>query len=74
MFKSANVGTVDRMLRLIAGVILIALPFVMPELEIWANPVFSYGAFAVGAIMILTGLVRFCPAYFLIGANTCGSK
>jgi len=25
-------------------------------------------------IMILTGLVRFCPAYVLIGANTCERK
>ncbi len=74
MVKSANIGTADRVLRFIVGAILIALPFVMPHLEIWANPLFKYGAFAVGSVMILTGFIRFCPAYFLIGANTCGSK
>lgn len=74
MFKSANVGTVDRIFRLILGAILIALPFAMPHLEYWANPLFYYGALVVGAVMILTALVRFCPAYVLIGANTCGSK
>ena len=74
MFKSANVGTTDRVLRFIVGAILIAMPFAMPQLELWANPVFYYGAIVVGAVMILTGLVRFCPAYVLIGANTCGSK
>lgn len=72
MFKSANVGSVDRAIRIIVGVILIALPFVMADVEVWANPVFKYGAFVVGGILILTALVRFCPAYMLIGANTCG--
>lgn len=74
MFKSANVGTADRIFRFVVGAILIALPIVMPDLGIWANPVIYYGAIVIGAVMILTGLVRFCPAYLLIGANTCGSK
>lgn len=71
---SANVGTIDRVLRFILGAVLIALPFAMPDLEYWANPIFHYGAFVVGGVMILTALMRFCPAYVLIGANTCGSK
>ena len=74
MFKSANVGTADRIFRFLLGAILIALPFAMPHLQVWANPAFYYGAIAVGAVLILTGLVRFCPAYVLVGANTCGSK
>lgn len=72
MFKSANVGTVDRILRLIAGAVLIALPIAMPDLDLWSNDAMRYGAFGVGGILILTALVRFCPAYVLIGANTCG--
>ncbi len=69
---AANVGSIDRVLRLIIGAILIALPFVMPNLEIWGNPIFYYGALIIGAVNILTALVRFCPAYTLIGVNTCG--
>lgn len=69
MFKP-NMGTVDRILRFILGIVLIALPFAMPDLEYWANPVFYYGAFVVGAVMILTSLIRFCPAYWPIGLNT----
>ncbi|MBU2581397.1 MAG: DUF2892 domain-containing protein [Alphaproteobacteria bacterium] len=72
MFKP-NVGGVDRILRFIVGAVLIALPFAMPDLEYWANPVFYYGALAVGAVLMLTALVRFCPVYLPIGLNT-GSK
>ncbi|MCH9808511.1 MAG: DUF2892 domain-containing protein [Alphaproteobacteria bacterium] len=68
MFKAANVGSVDRMLRLIAGVILVVLPFVMAI----GSPLALYGLPAVGAVLIFTALVRFCPAYTLLGLNTCG--
>lgn len=68
---SANVGTLDRALRLIVGVVLIVLPFVT-AFGIWENPVFKFGAMAVGAVMLLTALVRFCPLYPLLGINTCG--
>lgn len=74
MFKSANVGTSDRILRIIVGGILIALPFGLPRLELWDNPFFYYGAFLVGAVLILTAVVRYCPAYNLIGANTSNSE
>lgn len=74
MFKSANVGTSDRILRIIVGVILIALPFGLPRLELWDNPLFYYGSLVVGAVLILTALVRYCPAYSLIGANTSSSE
>ncbi|VTZ51625.1 conserved hypothetical protein [Methylocella tundrae] len=28
----------------------------------------------VGVIPVLTGLLSFCPAYALLGLNTCGLK
>lgn len=70
MFKAANVGTVDRMLRLIVGAILIVLPIVM----VFESQVVQYAMQAVGAVMVFTGLVRFCPAYTLLGMNTCGKS
>lgn len=73
MFKSANVGSADRLLRLSLGALLIALPLIT-SLELWTNPIALYGIPAIGVIMILTGLLRFCPAYVLIGANTCERK
>ncbi len=71
MFKGANVGAVDRVLRLALGALLAVLPFVT-SLELWANPAAKWGAVAVGAVLIVTALVRFCPLYRIVGANTCG--
>lgn len=56
-----NVGTVDRTLRIIAGLVLIALVFVGPQTP-WGW---------VGLIPLVTALVGWCPAYRLIGMNTC---
>ena len=57
----ANVGTADRALRIIAGVILIALTL--------SNTIGPWGW--LGVVPILTGLFRFCPAYTLLGIRTC---
>ncbi|WP_029004855.1 YgaP family membrane protein [Azorhizobium doebereinerae] len=70
-----NVGSFDRAARLIAGLVLIALPFVPAAAAalaglggwIWVLP-------AVGAVLVLTGLFRFCPAYVLLGIRTCPLK
>jgi hypothetical protein len=56
-----NVGTVDRMIRIVAGLILISLVFIGPQTP-WGW---------IGLVPLLTGLVRWCPAYRLIGVNTC---
>jgi len=61
---TANVGTIDRLLRIVVGLILIALVFVGPQTP-WGW---------IGVIPLLTGLVRFCPAYTLLGMSTCEKK
>ena len=56
-----NVGTLDRALRIGAGALFIGLA---------ANSVVGlWGYF--GIVPMLTGLFRFCPAYTLLGMNTC---
>ena len=70
MFKSANVGPVDRILRLVVGAVLILLPY-LTAWGLWADPIWRWGVPLVGVVMILTALVRFCPAYTLLGLNTC---
>ncbi|MCY1671051.1 DUF2892 domain-containing protein [Novosphingobium sp. SL115] len=60
MLKS-NIGNVDRILRLILGIALIALVFVGPQTP-WGW---------LGLVPLLTGLWRTCPLYSLIGLNTC---
>lgn len=59
----ANVGGIDRILRVLAGVALIA----------WAllgGPVWAW----IGVVPLATGALRFCPLYPLLGLNTCSLK
>jgi hypothetical protein len=56
-----NVGGIDRLLRIIAGIVLIALAAF--------NIVGWWGW--IGVIPLVTGLFRFCPLYTLLGLNTC---
>ena len=60
MFKT-NVGSLDRLVRVVLGVILIALVFVGPQTP-WGW---------IGLVPLATGLLRTCPLYSLIGINTC---
>jgi hypothetical protein len=61
---TANVGSLDRLLRILVGLALIACVFVGPQTPCgW-----------VGLVPLLTGLVRFCPAYTLLGFNSCARK
>ena len=56
----ANVGGIDRILRIITGAALIG----------WAvlgGPVWAWA----GIIPLATGLVKFCPFYPLFGVSTC---
>lgn len=70
MFKAANVGTVDRMLRILIGAVLIALPYVTTW-ALWNDAMYRFGLPIVGAVLVVTALVRFCPLYRIIGASTC---
>lgn len=65
-----NEGKTDRILRAILGIVLIALPF-LGDLALFANPVLFWGALIVGLVLLLTAITGFCPAYRLLGMNTC---
>lgn len=67
---TANVGSADRLIRIIFGLILVALPFVT-SFGLWTNPIAAFGVPVVGVVLIVTALVRFCPAYRLVGIRTC---
>ena len=57
----ANVGTVDRALRIIVGLALIGLTL-NGNIGVWGW---------IGVLPVLTGIFRFCPAYPLLGISTC---
>ncbi|MHB1101574.1 MAG: YgaP family membrane protein [Devosia sp.] len=65
-----NVGTSDRMARLIFGLLLVVAPFAT-NLGLWANSAWTWTSVAVGAVLLFTGIVRFCPAYAPLGLSTC---
>lgn len=60
MFKR-NIGTIDRALRIILGLVLIALVFVGPQTP-WGW---------IGFVPLATGLLRTCPLYSLFGLSSC---
>ncbi|HIQ52875.1 MAG TPA: DUF2892 domain-containing protein [Pseudomonas pachastrellae] len=57
----ANVGTIDRVLRILVGVLLIALTLT-GIIGLWGW---------IGLVPLATGVVRFCPLYPLLGISTC---
>lgn len=56
-----NVGGIDKILRIVAGLVLLSLVFIGPK-TLWG---------LVGLVPLLTGIFGFCPFYPLLGMNTC---
>ncbi|WP_457754237.1 YgaP family membrane protein [Thermococcus sp.] len=59
-----NEGTLDRILRIVIGIVL---------LGVWASMNVPYKTvlLIVGLIALVTGLTGFCAIYKLLGINTC---
>jgi len=64
-----NVGTPDRIVRLIIGVLLMLAPFITGW-AMFTNPVWTWIFVIVGLVLAVTGLVRFCPAYAIFKLST----
>jgi hypothetical protein len=58
-----NEGTLDRTLRVLLGITLVALAIDKGWLWAW-----------IGVAPIITGATGICPLYSLLGINTCGAK
>lgn len=59
-----NVGGIDRIIRIVVGLALIAGVFTVPALNPWGW---------IGVVPLATGLIRWCPAYLPFGLKTCKS-
>jgi hypothetical protein len=60
-----NMGTLDRSIRAVVGIVLIALwPFGVLQ------GTAAIVAAVVGAVLIVTVILRWCPPYDLLGINT----
>lgn len=58
---SSNVGGIDRIARIVVGLILIALA-VTGQVGVWGY---------IGIVPLATGLMKFCPLYSVLGIRTC---
>jgi hypothetical protein len=61
-----NVGAVDKVARIIVGVGLLSLIFVLQDNLRWLG--------LVGIVPLATGLIGYCPLYSLFGLSTCPTK
>ena len=61
---SINVGSWDRVLRVVVGLVLIGLA-ATGTVGLWGW---------IGVVPVATGLFGFCPAYSLLGIKTCPMK
>ncbi len=56
-----NVGNIDKILRIVVGLALLSIVFIGPQTP-WGW---------IGLVPLLTALGGFCPAYRILGINTC---
>lgn len=67
MFKT-NEGTIDRALRILVGIALLAWFFMDQGQGFW------HYAKLIGVVPLLTGLIGSCPLYSILGLSTCPMK
>lgn len=63
-----NEGTIDRTLRVVAGLVLIGLA-ATGTIGVW-----GWIGIVLGAVLVLTGAFGFCPAYAILGISSCPMK
>ncbi len=56
-----NVGSIERVIRIFAGIAILSLAFMGPKSS-WAY---------LGFVPLATGLIGWCPPYSLFGFSTC---
>jgi DUF2892 family protein len=62
-----NVGSIDRILRIILGLVLLGCYFYFPDLSYrWV--------LLIGIVPLATGLMSSCPLYSILGLSTCPIK
>lgn len=61
---TTNVGTADRLIRLLVGAALVVLGFVV-ALGVW-----KWVVIIVGAVLVATAFMKFCPIYAVLRLRT----
>jgi hypothetical protein len=63
MNMTSNIGAMDRVLRAVLGLVVIALGFYFGT---WWG--------ALGAVLLVTAAINWCPIYAVLGVSTCPVK
>ena len=56
-----NIGNVERVIRVAAGLVILSLTFVGPQ-SLWG---------LMGVVPLATGVIGWCPPYAMLGISTC---
>ncbi len=62
---NANVGSIDRVIRIVIGLALLSAVFLVEGPNRWFG--------LIGIVPLLTATMRFCPLYTVIGLSTCAT-
>lgn len=66
-----NVNTIDRVIRILVGAALVALPFTIPTNGEWVRQLMEIFAGLLGLSLIASGALAYCWVYKMLGINTC---
>ncbi len=61
-----NVGTTEKAIRIVVGLAILSLLFLLEGPTRWLG--------LIGLVPILTALVGWCPAWAVLGINTCKTR
>ncbi|WP_106745960.1 YgaP family membrane protein [Yoonia maritima] len=67
---TVNVGTRDRLVRLVIGAVLLAAPFVT-NFALFNSTTATAISVVAGIVLLATSAIRFCPVYRIFGLRTC---
>ncbi len=67
---TVNIGTIDRLIRLVLGIALLAAPFVS-GMALFQSTLLTIASVVVGLVMVGTAAMKFCPLYRILGLRTC---
>ncbi|MBU1304758.1 MAG: DUF2892 domain-containing protein [Alphaproteobacteria bacterium] len=68
-----NIGSIDRIIRLVLGVALIALS-TLSGIALFTAAPWQFVWLAAGVVLVATAVVRVCPLYLPFGLSTCKVK
>ncbi|MCX7567461.1 DUF2892 domain-containing protein [Sulfitobacter sp. F26169L] len=67
---TANIGNIDRIIRIVLGIVLLLAPFVTGW-AIFASTTATVISVILGIVMLATSAMRFCLLYRIFGIRTC---